>query len=65
MSRRIVANRELCVGSATCLGMFPEAFDLDDDNTVVVMDGERSLSEQDREEMVSSCPGGVFDIVEG
>lgn len=64
MSQRIIANRDLCVGSATCLAMFPEAFDLDEDNTVVVLDGESSLSEADREDMVSNCPGGVFEVVE-
>jgi ferredoxin len=60
----VVASKDLCFGSGTCLSTFPTAFDLDDDDVVVVLPGESDLSDVERSVAASGCPAGALEVVD-
>ena len=60
----VVASKDLCFGSGTCLTQFPQAFDLDDDDVVVVLPGETDLSDDERSVAATSCPAGALEVVD-
>lgn len=35
---KIVVDRDLCIGAATCLAVAPDTYELDDENKAVVID---------------------------
>lgn len=52
---RIVVDRELCIGAATCLAVAPEVYELDEENKAVV----KPFSGVDDERIIQSakaCP---------
>ena len=58
----VIASKDLCFGSGTCLTAFPKAFDLDDDDVVVVLPGEANLTDEERSVAVSGCPAGALAV---
>jgi len=55
---KIVVDRDLCIGAATCIALAPELFELDDENKAVLQDGwrEKGMSDEQLMEAAQSCP---------
>lgn len=60
MSRRVVVNRDVCIGAESCVAEFQSAFSLADDGRVLPLPGLEDLSDQDREAAVAGCPSGAL-----
>ncbi|MEK7075264.1 MAG: ferredoxin [Patescibacteria group bacterium] len=45
----LMVDRELCIGAASCVALYPEVFQLDDDNKAVILkkDGIRDSGKTD------------------
>lgn len=54
--KRIEIDRELCIGAATCIGVAPEAYILDEENIAIVQDGWKELDDDVLIESAESCP---------
>ena len=67
VNARIVAKRENCIGSGQCVFADPEAFDQDDEGTVMVLQPEPAneaalaLAKQ----AVNVCPSRTLSLVLG
>ncbi len=60
---RIKADFDLCESNAICVGMAPDVFDLDDNDYLVILQGE--VPEDRLEEMrqvVANCPKAALSI---
>lgn len=44
--QRIVVDRELCIGAASCIALAPEVFELDQENKAVVKPSRGATDEQ-------------------
>jgi ferredoxin len=63
---RVIADREVCIGSGNCVFAAPQAFDQDDDVGLVVLltpeiSPEHATAVRDA---VARCPSGALRIVE-
>lgn len=63
---KIIANRDVCIGSGNCAFTAPELFDQDeDDGTVIVI---KEIPDPDQEkgarEAVAYCPSGALSLEE-
>ena len=59
MAQRITkleVDRELCIGAASCIGVAPEAYELDEENIAIVLDGWKELSDDVLIASAESCP---------
>lgn len=67
VNARIVAKRENCIGSGQCVFADPEAFDQDDDGTVVVLNPEPASDEALAlaKQAVNVCPSRTLSLVLG
>ena len=54
--RRIEKDRDLCIGSAACLGIAPDAFELDGENKAVLKDAWKHVAAETLLEAAKSCP---------
>ena len=54
--KRIEIKRDLCISAASCLGVAPEAYELDDENIAVLKDGWDSLPDDILLTSAESCP---------
>lgn len=52
--KRIVVDREKCIGAASCIAVYPGIFSLDDQNKAVIAkkDGTRDSGPVEREELM-------------
>lgn len=53
---KIVVDRQLCIGAAACLGVAPEAYELDDQNIAVLKNTWSELSDEILLASAQSCP---------
>lgn len=53
---KVFINRELCIGAASCLGVAPEAYELDEESIAVLKDDWKKLSDEVLLESARSCP---------
>lgn len=44
--KKIVVDRDLCIGAGTCVVLAPGTFELDDENIAVVIDEEGNSAEE-------------------
>lgn len=56
---RVCIDRLLCVGFGDCVDAAPEAFQLDDENIVILIDPERV----DRERLLRACDACPVDAI--
>ncbi len=59
MSKRvnkIEVDRELCIGVASCIGVAPEAYELDEEQIAIVLDDWKTLSDDTLFASAESCP---------
>jgi ferredoxin len=59
------ANVRICEGFANCLVAAPDLFDLDDDDKVIILQGELDDAERARvDEAIRSCPVAALTIAD-
>lgn len=56
---RLCIDRSLCVGFGDCVDVAPEAFALDEENIVILVDPERV----DRERLIKACDACPVDAI--
>ncbi len=54
--KKIEVDRELCIGAASCVGVAPEAYELDEENIAIVKNGWEVLSDETLIASAESCP---------
>lgn len=63
MAPRVIIDPDLCIGSAECNRLVPEAFRLDDDLGVSVpLPGADSVDRERLDTAESACPTGAITI---
>lgn len=53
---RVEIDRDLCIGAATCLGIAPDAFELDAENKAVLKDAWKTVDAETIMMAAKSCP---------
>ena len=53
---KIEVDRELCIGVASCIGVAPEAYELDEEQIAIVLDDWTTLSDDTLFASAESCP---------
>ncbi len=62
---KIVANRDVCIGSGNCVLTDPDVFDQDDDGLVqVVDDSPEAAGRSTVEEAVLRCPSQALSLTD-
>lgn len=62
---KIVANRDVCIGSGNCVLTDPEVFDQDDDGLVEVVDDSPEAARRPTvEEAVLRCPSQALSLAD-
>jgi ferredoxin len=62
---RVQADFDLCEANALCVGIAPEAFELDDDDYLQILDDRVTPANEPRiRQAVASCPRNALSIVE-
>ena len=56
---RLCIDRSLCVGFGDCVDLAPEAFQLDEEDIVILLDPERV----DRERLIKACDACPVDAI--
>lgn len=54
--QKIEIKRDLCIAAASCLGVAPEAYELDEENIAVLKNGWKKLSDDVLLTSAKSCP---------
>jgi len=54
--KKIEVERELCIGAASCIGIAPEAYELDEENIAILKSGWESLDDDTLIASAESCP---------
>lgn len=54
--KKIVVDRDACIGAATCVVVAPQAFDLDDKDIAIVKDGALQSGDAALLAGAQSCP---------
>ncbi len=54
--KKIIVDRDLCIGAASCVVITPELFELDDENKAVILlkDGKKEQHKADRSEIAAT-----------
>jgi ferredoxin len=53
---KIVVDRKLCIGAATCIVVAPKAFELDAEGIAIVKPGAKELDDEMLIQAAQSCP---------
>jgi ferredoxin len=62
---QVHANVRICEGFANCLVAAPDLFDLDDDDKVIILQGELDDAERARvDEAIRSCPVAALTMAD-
>ena len=61
MAKKIKVDQELCIGCGACVNLCPDAFELQDDGKVNVVNKNES-KKCDCEIAINSCPVGAIKI---
>jgi ferredoxin len=59
---RVQVDRNVCLGNALCVALFPDFFDLDDEEDVAVVKG--TPSEHDVQEAIRACPTQAIGVTD-
>ncbi len=54
--KKIEVDRELCIGAASCIGVAPEAYELDEENIAIVKNDWEKLPDETLIASAESCP---------
>jgi ferredoxin len=63
--KRVVADWDLCEANGICVAMAPDAFEIDDDDQMQILDD--VVTDENEERMnraVAGCPKSALSIVE-
>lgn len=60
--KKIVVDRAVCIGAATCVVVSPDGFELDNENISVVKPGAESLDDDQLLMAAQSCPTGAISL---
>ena len=52
---KVVVDRDLCIGAATCLAAAPDTYELDDENKAVVIDA-NAVDDESLTASAQACP---------
>ncbi len=54
--KKIIVDRDLCIGAASCVVVAPEVFELDDENKAVIIlkDGKREQHQAEKSQLQTS-----------
>jgi ferredoxin len=63
--KKIEVDRELCIGAASCVGIAPEAFELDVENIAILKSDWQSLSDEILIAAAESCPTKAIFLYDG
>jgi ferredoxin len=58
----IHVDADICVGSESCVSLYPNAFRIGDNDTAEVLPDEESLTEEQRHVVVESCPVAALKL---
>lgn len=62
---QVRANLRICEGFANCVSAAPDLFDIDDNDRVIVLQGNLDGTERSRiEEAIRSCPVSALSIAD-
>jgi len=63
--KKIEVDRELCIGAASCVGIAPEAFELDTENIAILKSDWQGLSDETLIAAAESCPTKAIFLYDG
>lgn len=62
---RVSVDHDLCEANGLCVGILPEVFDLDDEEVLLVRDGELAGDEVERSQLaVTTCPKRALRVTD-
>lgn len=61
---RIAVDKDLCIGSETCIMALPGSLRLDSSGQAETMVGEADLDDEDRKRVAEMCPTGALRLVD-
>jgi ferredoxin len=62
---KVTVDPASCEANAVCVGIIPEVFDLDDDDTLHICQAEVTPEHEDRvRQAVASCPKAALKLVD-
>ena len=61
MIKKIVVDRNLCIGAATCVAVAPTVYQLDDNGKAYILDAD-SVDDQTMLQAAKSCPVNAIII---
>lgn len=61
---RLKLDQDLCISAGRCALDEPKAFDLDDDELVVMLPAAAELSEARMQHVADRCPSGAISLVD-
>lgn len=65
MTRKVVADWDLCEANGICEAMAPDVFEVDDNDMLQILDDVVTASNEDRiKRAVAGCPKSALSIVE-
>ncbi len=53
---RVVVDRELCIGAASCIAVAPDAYELDNEAKAIMKDTWENVDEETLKASAESCP---------
>jgi ferredoxin len=62
MSKKIVVDKETCIGCGTCVSIAPDYFDLGSDGKSFVIKEYNEKDKDQIEEAKNNCPVGAIEI---
>lgn len=57
-------DRDLCIGTQSCINVAPEVFGLDDTQTVVVLDDAKAIARERLADACTSCPVAALTLLD-
>jgi len=62
--KKLVVDKEKCIGSQACIAIAPEVFELDE-NSKSKVKNQKGADESKIEDAINACPVGAISWVEG
>jgi ferredoxin len=60
MAKKVIVNKDVCIGCGLCVGSVPTVFEFGDDGKAQAIAG-GTASEAEIEETVKNCPVGAIE----
>ncbi len=61
--KKLVVDKEKCIGSQACIAIAPEVFELDENGKSQIKD-QKGANEPTIEDAINACPAGAISWVE-